>query len=314
MGFKGYWRAALLGAAALALGAFMQVPLQAQEPAPTPDGPTRLLRLLTADGAEIGTYEWPRPGLRVLEPEIGELDPQWRYATNLSDFDISSGMVKVAAEGNRLPEVFAPEVNSGPGEGGLEKKKPVFITVIRTGAEISTGLTPLAEVKDWTVVPGETGPEIAELALGLPAGLQPGDHIMVLLKLTTPLAGVLLPEDALWRQADEPPASYVFEFKGDSIARRKIEPGPSAEGQVEIAEGVLPGEQLLAGDLQELYTRFELGTPVATETPTTAQEVTASGEALKERIWTRFLISWGLIGFVAAGVWLWARNRKKRTR
>ena len=267
-----------------------------------PVSPAAQLIPLLEDAGQIGTFEWPRDNIRVLDSAVGQIDPVWTYEATVTGFHVSSGKMALPVKGRRLPAGFAEEA-------GLKKGGAVKLTVTGTGAESFTAGSLEGSILEIRKVPGEGGEEVSELVLGLPREAVAGLVLTATLKLPEPAAGIVLPADAVWTQPGEPPASYVFPWAGTSIRRVKVVPDLRTDTLVEIPEGVLPGEKYLGGSLQELYGRFEL----KAEPATPEQYVAPAAQANQRRIWSKFLIAWGLIGFCVA-IWVAVLFFQKRSR
>lgn len=264
--------------------------------------PAATLIPLMEGGGQIGTFEWPREDIRILEPTVGEIDPSWVYEGTITGLHISSGKMALPAKGRRMPAESAEDA-------GIKLDGIVKLTVTGPNAESFTaGFLEGTALEIRTVI-GESGLEVNELVLGLPREAIAGVTVTATLKLDAPASGVLLPVDALWTQVGDPPTSYVFPWNGREIRRLKVTPGLRTDALVEIPEGVLPGERFLAGELQELYTRFELKAEAVTAEQYTAPQV----DALNRRMWGKFLFAWGFVGIVFA-IWLFFLLRKRPAR
>lgn len=260
------------------------LPLAAAELIPLKDGER-----------DAGSIEWPRPELRIVEADVGELDPRWTYTATVSDFHVSSGKITFTPSGPVLPEGFMEETDlKSGGNVKLTVKTPENLTNSPHNAlvlEIRKGGTP-------------ENPTVLEIVTDLPKDASPGWELELLFKLPEPLSGVLLPGDAVWRrgpdqEAGKEPGSWVFAWEEQKIRRIKIQPGPETERGVEIPAGVLPGEKYLAGDLRELYIKSELQAPP----PKGEQYTVPVAQAAHRRIWSKFLWAWGGIG-LAFLVWI----------
>jgi hypothetical protein len=228
----------------------------------------------------------------VQESTVSAIDPTWVYEGTITRLHISSGKMALPVKGRRLPAEAAEDA-------GIKLNGNVKLTVTGPSAESFTAGFLEASVLEVRTVIGEGGLEVNELVLGLPREAMAGVTLTATLKLQAPISGVILPVDALWTQVGDPPTSYVFPWSGTSIKQLKVTPGLRTDTQVEIPEGVLPGEKFLAGGLQELYTRFEL----KAEATTTEQSAAPMAQAVNRRIWGKFLMAWGLVG-VGVAIWL----------
>ena len=59
-------------------------------------------------------------------------------------------------------------------------------------------------------------------------------------------AALVIPTGALYRDDRSAKSSYVFVLENGKAVRRDVRIGVEREGQVEIAEGLRPGDQLIA--------------------------------------------------------------------
>lgn len=148
-----------------------------------------------------------------------------------------------------LDDVSKIKLDFAVPENFLGKLKPGLRVVARTPAFVGRAFEGVVSVIDPRVDPATRAVRVNALFDNPDDALKPGMFLNVELALSERQDAVLVPEEVLVAEGGR---QYLFVVREGRAERREVKAGQRLVGEVEIAEGLKPGEQVVARGVQKV--------------------------------------------------------------
>jgi membrane fusion protein (multidrug efflux system) len=148
-----------------------------------------------------------------------------------------------------LDDVSKIKLDFAVPENFLGKLKPGLRVLARTAAFVSRGFEGTVTVIDSRVDPATRAIRVNAIFENPDDALKPGMFLSVELALADRQNAVIVPEEVLIAEGGR---QFIFVVTDNRAERREVKLGQRFSGEVEIADGLRPGEQVIARGIQKV--------------------------------------------------------------
>ena len=148
-----------------------------------------------------------------------------------------------------LDDVSKIKLDFAVPENFLGKLRPGLRVLARTPAFVGRSFEGVVSVIDSRVDPATRAVRVNALFENPDDSLKPGMFLSVELALAERHDAVIVPEEVLVAEGGR---QYLFVVNDSRAARREVKTGQRFTGEVEIVEGLRPGEQVIARGVQKV--------------------------------------------------------------